>query len=289
MAPGTTQQASVSGQPSPDSASSLTPPAIRTEGLVLTHGERVALTGVDLCLDAGQVIALIGPNGSGKSTLMDSIAGVHRPSAGTIEVFGRPPGEVPIAYVFQATHVPAHLPLTVREVVRMGRYRTTGLLRRIGNDGREAVARAIQRLDLGDLANRQLQELSGGQRQRVLVAQGLAAEADMLMLDEPMTGLDVVARDRILRIIREEVDAGRTVMFSTHDMGEAFLADQVVLLAGRLVSVGEPAVALARKNLDIAYMSQLGTTGDGSAILDDAHHHDHHHHVLDHHHDHPHH
>ncbi|MCB1258166.1 MAG: metal ABC transporter ATP-binding protein, partial [Microthrixaceae bacterium] len=124
---------------------------------------------------------------------------------------------------------------------------------------------------------------------RVLVAQGLAAEADMLMLDEPMTGLDVVARDRILRIIREEVDSGRTVMFSTHDMGEAFLADQVVLLAGRLVSVGEPAAALARKNLDIAYMSQLGATGDGSAILDDAHHHDHHHHVLDHHHDHPHH
>lgn len=259
---------------SPDSGSGTTVPAVVTRNLTLSHGERVALSGVDLRVDAGRLVALIGPNGSGKSTLMNAVAGLHRPSGGVIEVFGAPPGEVPVAYVFQSTRVPQHLPLTVREVVRMGRYQRSGLLGRLGDEGRAAVSDALDRLGIADLHNRQLQELSGGQRQRVLVAQGLAAQAPMLMLDEPMTGLDVVARDMILRLIREEVDAGRTVIFSTHDMREARLADQVVLLGGRLIAAGTPDVALADENLRVAYMAQLSGAAEADVILDDGHHHD---------------
>lgn len=257
---------------------SSSPPVVRTSGLTLAHGDRTALTDVSMNVEPGTVVAVIGPNGSGKSSLMNAIAGLHRPLSGTVEVFGRPPGEVPISYVFQATHVPAHLPLTVHEVVKMGRYRRSGLVGRIGPDGRAAINRAINRVDIGGLESRQLQELSGGQRQRVLVAQGLAGEAELLMLDEPMTGLDVIARERILRVIAEEAAAGRTVIFSTHDMSEAELADQVVLLAGRLVSCGEPSTALAEENLRIAYMSQLHSAGGGAPFIDDAHHHGHHHH-----------
>lgn len=263
-------------------------PVVRTQNLTLAHGERIALEDVSITIEPGTIVALIGPNGSGKSTLMNALAGLHRPVSGTIEMFGRPPGEVPISYVFQATHVPAHLPLTVHEVVKMGRYRRSGLVGRIGPDGREAINTAIRRVDIRGLESRQLQELSGGQRQRVLVAQGLAGEADLLMLDEPMTGLDVVARERILQVIVEDSKAGRTVIFSTHDMSEAELADQVVLLAGRLVSCGEPVVALAEENLRVAYMSQLHSSGGAQTFIDDAHHHghphhDHHDHGHDHH------
>lgn len=170
----------------------------------------------------------------------------------------------------------------------MGRYRRTGLVGRIGPEGREAVARAISRVGMEHLCNRQLQELSGGQRQRVLVAQGLAGEADLLMLDEPMTGLDSVARERILTIISEEAAAGRTVVFSTHDMSEAEMADQVVLLAGRLVSAGKPSIALAEENLRVAYMPHLTGSGAAGGFIDDAHHHDDHHHHSDHQHGSPH-
>lgn len=260
-------------------------PVVRTRNLTLAYGERTALHDVSISVDPGTVVAVIGPNGSGKSSLMNAIAGLHRPLSGSVEVFGRPPGEVPISYVFQATHVPAHLPLTVHEVVKMGRYRRSGLMGRIGPEGRRAINTAIARVDIAGLESRQLQELSGGQRQRVLVAQGLAGEADLLMLDEPMTGLDVMARERILRVIAEEADAGRTVIFSTHDMSEAELADHVVLLAGRLVSCGEPSVALAEENLRVAYMSQLHSTNGVAPFIDDAHHHAHHH---EHHHDHGH-
>lgn len=261
-------------------------PVVATRNLTVAHGERTALHDVSISVERGTVVALIGPNGSGKSSLMNSLAGLLKPVSGSIEIFGRPPGEVPISYVFQATHVPAHLPLTVHEVVKMGRYRRCGLVGRIGPEGREAINRAIRRVDITGLESRQLQELSGGQRQRVLVAQGLAGEADLLMLDEPMTGLDVMARERILSVIAEESSAGRTVIFSTHDMSEAEMADQVVLLAGRLVSCGEPSVALAEENLRIAYMSQLHAGNGAQPFIDDAHHHDAHHHG--HHHDHGH-
>lgn len=268
----------------PSDAQSMPPvPAVLTEGLSLVHGDRLALGDVSIRIEPGQTVALIGPNGSGKSTLMNAIAGLHRPRTGRIEVFGHLPGEVPVAYVFQATHVPAHLPLTVREVVRMGRYRHSGLIGRIGNDGKEIVSRSISRLGLDDLVARQLQELSGGQRQRVLVAQGLASQSDLLMLDEPMTGLDPMARDRIISIIKEEAGAGRTVIFSTHDMSEAHLADQVVLLAGRLIAAGSPTHALADENLARAYKAQLIGAGSHShGVIDDAHHHDVHHHHEEH-------
>ncbi len=242
------------------------PDAVVARDLTLAHGDQVALSNVSLDLPRGSLVAVIGPNGSGKSTLLDAIAGLLKPTSGTIAAASD------IAYVFQSTQTPLHLPLTVREVVTMGRYRRTGLLGRLGTDGRNAVDEAMERVDIADLADRQLHELSGGQRQRTLVAQGLAAKAEVLLLDEPMIGLDLVSRNRMLEVLETERRADRTVIFTTHDMAEAELADVVVLLAGELIAVGEPADVLTDAHLRAAYMGRVLTTSTG-VTMDDAHHH----------------
>ena len=168
-----------------------------------------------------------------------------------------------------------HLPITVGEVVAMGRYADLGVLGRAGAADRALVAAAIERLELGDLVRRHLGELSGGQRQRALVAQALAHDAELLLLDEPITGLDVTTRQRIEAVIEAERAAGRTVVVSTHDLTEAHQADRVVLLAGRVVSAGAPATALTRASLREAYGGRLLQLEGDTVLLDDGAHHDH--------------
>lgn len=254
------------------------PPAVVAVGVTLAHGRHVALAGVDVALPAGRVTALIGPNGSGKSTLLDAVAGLLPLMAGRLEVLGDAPGAQRrrVAYVLQSTEVGPHLPVTVRETVRMGRYAVRGVAGRLGADDRRLVEEAMDRLGVADLAGRQLAELSGGQRQRVLVAQGLAQDGDLLLLDEPVTGLDVVSRQQILGVIAAERDAGRTVVVTTHDLDEAAAADHVVLLAGRVVAAGPPGEVLVPEVLRQAYGGRLLVVqGQGAVLLDDPHHHAH--------------
>ncbi|MFE1035780.1 zinc ABC transporter ATP-binding protein AztA [Streptomyces sp. NPDC058807] len=181
--------------------------------------------------------ALVGPNGSGKSTLLGVLAGVIRPTAGDVHHDGdRPPAFVP-----QRGAVADSLPLTVRQTVEMGRWGERGPWRRLTREDRASVDSALARLHVADLAGRQLGELSGGQRQRVLVAQGLAQESDLLLLDEPTTGLDPEARERIATLLSELVADGVTVVQATHDLRAARSADACLLLRdGRLAGQGHP-------------------------------------------------
>nr|WP_254399482.1 zinc ABC transporter ATP-binding protein AztA [Streptomyces sp. AC602_WCS936] len=181
--------------------------------------------------------ALVGPNGSGKSTLLGVLAGVIRPTAGDVHHDGdRPPAFVP-----QRGAVADALPLTVRQTVEMGRWGERGPWRRLTREDRARVDSALDRLHVADLAGRQLGELSGGQRQRVLVAQGLAQESDLLLLDEPTTGLDPEARERIATLLTELVADGVTVVQATHDLQAARSADACLLLRdGRLAGQGHP-------------------------------------------------
>ncbi|MEZ3179562.1 metal ABC transporter ATP-binding protein [Streptomyces pimonensis] len=181
--------------------------------------------------------ALVGPNGSGKSTLLGVLAGVIQPTAGTLRHFGgRPPAFVP-----QRGAVGDALPLTVRQTVEMGRWGERGPWRRLTRRDRAAVDSALDRLGIADLAARQLGELSGGQRQRALIAQGLAQESDLLLLDEPTTGLDPEARQRLATLLTDLVDDGVTVVHATHDLDAARSADACLLLReGRLVGQGHP-------------------------------------------------
>ncbi|MEV7289379.1 zinc ABC transporter ATP-binding protein AztA [Streptomyces sp. NPDC093252] len=181
--------------------------------------------------------ALVGPNGSGKSTLLGVLAGVIRPTSGTLD--RRTAGAA--AFVPQRAAAPDALPLTVRRTVEMGRWGERGPWRRLTRRDHALVDEALGRLGIGALAGRQLGTLSGGQRQRALIAQGLAQGSDLLLLDEPTTGLDPEARDRIAALLTEVVADGMTVVQATHDLTAARAADACLLLrAGRLVGQGRP-------------------------------------------------
>jgi ABC-type Mn2+/Zn2+ transport system ATPase subunit len=177
-----------------------------------------------------------------------------------------------VALVLQSTDVDRTLPVTVREAVTMARYATRGVFGRLRVADRAAVRRSLERMGVADLAVRQFHELSGGQRQRVLVAQGLAQEADLLLLDEPVTGLDVVSRELILDAVAAERSAGATVVVSTHDLADARRADLVMLLANRVVAFGPPDEVLTDGPLRAAYGGRVLRMPDGVVVVDDPHH-----------------
>lgn len=239
---------------------------MRVRDLEVRHERTVALAGCSVDISAGSSLAVIGPNGSGKSTLLRAIAGLERPVAGTVDTAG-----LRVALVLQSTDVDRSVPISVIDTVRMARYATRGLLGRFRAEDRSAINDAIERLELGDLADRQLHELSGGQRQRVLVAQGLAQGAGVLLLDEPVTGLDVVSRDLILDVIAAERAAGRAVVVTTHDLDDARRCDQVLLLSTRPVALGTPEEVLCEEHLLRAFGGRFVRVGD-RLLVDDPHH-----------------
>ena len=211
--------------------------AARATDVVLGYGSHVAIRQSSFEVSFGELTAVIGPNGSGKSTLLNAIAGLIEPMSGTIEV------TVPrkrISYVMQSTKVPEALPVSVGEVVTMGRYATTGPYRRLGHDDRAAIDEAMERLAITDLAPRHISKLSGGQRQRAFVAQGLAQDHDILLLDEPLTGIDLTTASAIDKVIHREIEEGCAVVMTTHDLTEAAVAERVILVSGRVVASGPP-------------------------------------------------
>ncbi len=245
--------------------------AVRLDHLDVAYGPIEAVRDATVDLHTGSVVAIIGPNGSGKSTLLSTISGLVTPTKGRVLVHGRPPkqGRQRVAHVLQSTVANEALPLTVIETVRMGAYAHTGLHRRLSQQDRTAIADAVERMQLGDLTTRQLHELSGGQRQRAYVAQGLAQQADVLLLDEPITGLDLVTQETITSVMQAERERGTAVVLTTHDVGTARMADQVILIATEIVAAGPPEDVLTAENLAVAYGGHLHVLGDGSVVLDD--------------------
>ena len=202
------------------------------------YGDTVAIDVSTFVIPRGGITTLIGPNGSGKSTLLNAIAGLIAPVGGSMSVRPGSDGRDRISYVLQATKVNDALPITVAEVVAMGRYPDVGAYRRLRSEDRRAIETAMARMDIIHLGGRHLRDLSGGQRQRAFVAQGLAQEHDMLLLDEPLTGLDLTSAKAIDQVIHDERADGCTIIMTTHDLAEAHVADHVVLLAGRVIAAG---------------------------------------------------
>ncbi|GGW99231.1 ABC transporter ATP-binding protein [Streptomyces malachitofuscus] len=210
---------------------------VRFSGLSAGYAGREVLHQLSAEIPKSAVTALVGPNGSGKSTLLGVLAGVIRPTAGELHRGGgRPPAFVP-----QRGAAGDALPLTVRQTVEMGRWRDRGPWRRLTRRDRAIVGTAMDRLGITELASRQLGELSGGQRQRALIAQGLAQESDLLLLDEPTTGLDPEATEGVAALLADLVTEGVTVVQATHDLDAARAADICVLLReGHLAGQGPP-------------------------------------------------
>lgn len=244
-------------------------PAVLARDVVLAYGTTVAISRSSFSIPSGRVTAVIGPNGSGKSTLLNAVAGLLEPAAGAIET---PPAKGEsrrIAYVLQTTKVDESLPVSVREVVTMGRYATAGAYRWLTTEDRRAVDEAMERVAITDLAAKHLHELSGGQRQRVFVAQGLAQDHDLLLLDEPLTGIDLPTAQAIDLVIHDETSRGCTVVLTTHDLSEAHVADHVLLLSGRVVAAGTPREVLTADNLIAAYGPSLLHVGEGGGLFVD--------------------
>lgn len=255
------------------------PDAVVGRHIVVSRGDTVALRESDFTVPPGSITAIIGPNGSGKSTLLHAIAGLLPVDSGALSVLGATPqqSQPQIAYVLQYSTPQKGTPLTVEETVMMGRYPTLGFLRRPSSHDRERVARAMDRLDITHLARRHLTELSGGQRQRVYVAQGIAQDHTLLLLDEPLTGLDITSARTIDGIIHDEPQHGCSVILTTHDLEEAQAADHVILTGGRVIACGPPAEVLTKENLAEAYGLGALHDHDDEAPLLPTEHHDHSH------------
>jgi ABC-type Mn2+/Zn2+ transport system ATPase subunit len=226
-------------------------PAIDTHGLVVGYNSRPVVADITLTLASGKSLALVGTNGSGKSTLLKTLVGLLPAVGGSVSIFGNDvDSEMKrVAYLGQFHNANKLLPLQARDVVMMGRYAGLGLLGRITTADRKVVERSLDRLGIGDLASKPLRSLSGGQQQRVYLAQVLAKEADLIVLDEPTAGLDAAGSQRYLDLVSEELRRGATVVTATHDISEALTCDHAVLLAGRVVASGQPSEVLTAERL----------------------------------------
>ncbi len=208
-------------------------PAISVENVSFAYGDEPVLRDVSMTVEEGDFLGLVGPNGSGKTTLLKVMLGLRPPDSGTVRLFGTPAREFTegtrLGYVSQqSTEADATMPVTVREVVTMGRYAHVGL-RRLRDADRRAVDDALDRVGITDLADRRINRLSGGQKQRAYIARALASEADLLALDEPTVGVDTDSVGRFYELLDELNAEGITVVLIEHDIG--LLADHARTMA----------------------------------------------------------
>ena len=223
--------------------------------LFVRFDSRLALDDVSFQLHHGERVAVVGPNGAGKSTLFKAIAGVLKPISGEIKVYGHGPGgHICIAYLSQRSQVDWSFPVTVSDVVMMGRIGKLGLLHWPKHRDWEIVRQALVDVGLEELASRQIGELSVGQQQRMFIARALAQEAELMLMDEPLTGLDIGSQESIFTFLDDLQGRGVTVMVATHDLDLAARRfDRVMLLNQRMLGFGVPEQVFTPEQLMSAY------------------------------------
>lgn len=234
-------------------------PILEVSRVSMRYNGVVALEDISFTVEAGERVAVVGPNGAGKSTLLKIIAGVLTPTAGSVRISGHGPrGHLCIAYIPQRNQVDWNFPLTVADVVMMGRVGKMGLLRHPSARDWAIVRRALEQVGIADLADRPIRALSGGQQQRMFIARALAQEAELLLMDEPFTGLDLPAQEGILEILEGLRRQGVTVLVATHDLEQAAARfDRVLLLNRRLIAFGAPEEVFTPEALRAAYGGHL--------------------------------
>ncbi len=210
------------------------------------YGEHAVVTGVDLTVRRGEIVAVLGPNGAGKSTLMKGILGLNEHLAGSVRLFGERSDDLRdrarLGYVPQRHTLSSSVHATAEEIVATGRLPRLGWFGRLKATDRQVVARALELVGLADRAGAEVSTLSGGQQRRVLIARALAGQADVLVMDEPTAGVDVASQHVLADVLARLVERGVTMVIVTHEIGalERILTRIVVVDDGRLAFDGTP-------------------------------------------------
>jgi ABC-type Mn2+/Zn2+ transport system ATPase subunit len=243
-------------------------PLIEAEGLAVGYNGEAAISGVAFSLASGERMALLGPNGGGKTTLLRALLGELRPMAGELRVGGR------CATVPQTERSRLDYPVSALDVAAMGALSRLPWWRRPGRREREVAMEALQKVGLGDLAGETFGKLSGGQRQRVLIARSLVQDAQILLLDEPFSGLDRPSSEGLEALVEALASEGRGVMIATHDLEQARRWDSVLCLNRGQVAVGPPEEVLDLAVLEETYGGAIVELpgSDARAILPPHHH-----------------
>jgi manganese/zinc/iron transport system ATP- binding protein len=250
-------------------------PILRLRGLAAGYGARWAISGVDLDVPPGRLVGVIGPNGSGKSTLLRAILGLVPRRHGSVEMDGGALDRRRVAYVPQRELVDWSFPISAAQVVMMGRYPGIGPVAGPAPEDRRAVAEALERVGMSALGGHQIGSLSGGQQQRVFLARALVQEADLLLLDEPMTGVDRGTEEAITALMRELRDQGTTVVYATHDLETAAdVSDLLCFVNGGLVAFGPPDETFTPHTLHATFGGELVIVdaGDHAHVHGGGHH-----------------
>ncbi len=246
------------------------PDALRVCNLSVAYERETVLRDVSVQLAPGESVALIGPNGAGKSTFIKAILGLAPATGGTIEVLGTVPekARARVAYVPQVDQLDAQFPVTVLQVALMGRYRRVGWVRRPNTADRAVARAALDEVGLAERADDPFGVLSGGQRQRVLIARAIAQEAQLLLLDEPFSGVDAVTQDVLIDVLARLRAAGTAVVMATHDIAVAHLAcGHACLLNRRQVAFGPLEHALTADTLKATYGHHAVVLAEGTAFV----------------------
>jgi ABC-type Mn2+/Zn2+ transport system ATPase subunit len=245
----------------------VTDPFIRFDHVTLGYGRHVVLRNVDLDVPAGDFLGIVGPNGAGKTTLLKTLLGTLPALSGSIRVPGR---DVVFGYVPQREAVDETFPLTVHEIILMGRFARIGLFRRPSREDRARVVESARHVGIADLLDRRYRTLSGGQKQRTLIARAVAAEPTILVLDEPTNGMDLPAENAIMELVRRlHVEDGLTVVMVSHllNVVASYVARLAIVGDGRL-EVGPIDTMLTAEKLTALYGTQVQVHHlDGSAVV----------------------
>jgi ABC-type Mn2+/Zn2+ transport system ATPase subunit len=246
--------------------------AILCEGICAGYYGRDVLDEVTFEVLRGEFIGVIGPNGSGKSTLLKVIAGLLEAQCGYIEVLGAPPGHGPgVGYVPQAELVNWSFPVSVFDVVLMGVYGKLGLFKRPGEADRKAALAALDEVGMSEFADTQIGELSGGQQQRVFVARSLVQNPQLLLLDEPIAGVDATSQHAIFTLLEERQKRGMTIVATTHDLScVATWFDKVLCLNHRMIAYGPPSEVLTDATLSATFGSHVLVIPEAQAAVRSA-------------------
>ncbi|MDD7971836.1 metal ABC transporter ATP-binding protein [Roseinatronobacter alkalisoli] len=245
--------------------------ALHVEDLTVSYGATPALWDIDLDIPPGVMCAIVGPNGAGKSTLLKAALGLVRPVAGHVRFLGRPVAQMrgQIGYVPQRHSVDWDFPTTVRDVVEMGLYRHIGWLRRPGKAAHARAMAALAEMGMQDYADRQISQLSGGQQQRVFIARALVQDAPILVLDEPMAGVDASTEAVIIALLKRLRDEGRTIIVVHHDLTTVqSYFDWLVMLNIRIIAQGPVNDVYTAQNLRAAYgrhLAMIAVPSEGAA------------------------